>query len=55
MGPRDITTKLAGIIFKKALLENNWTKVYENVFFEMMNNEFEDEMSFLRIFGDCGG
>ncbi len=53
--PHDMTIKLSGIIFRKALLEDNWTKVYENVFHEMMNNEFEDEMSFLKIFGDCGG
>ena len=52
---RDMTTKLSGIIFRKALIEDDWTKVYENVFYEMMNNEFDDEMSFLKIFGGCGG
>lgn len=53
--PREMATKLSGVIFRKALLEGNWTKVYENVFFQMMNDDFEDEMSFLRIFGECGG
>lgn len=50
-----MATKLSGVIFRKALLEGDWTKVYENVFFQMMNSDFEDEMSFLRIFGECGG
>lgn len=52
---REMTTKLSGIIFSKALIENNWLKVYESVYFEIVNNEFEDEMSFLRILGECGG
>ena len=52
---KDIATKLSGVIFKKALLEGDWTKVYENVFFHMYNEDFDDEMSFLRVFGDCGG
>lgn len=52
---REMTTKLSGIIFSKALIENKWSKVYESVYFEMISNEFEDEMSFLKIFGECGG
>ncbi len=52
---REMTTKLSGIIFSKAIIENDWSKVYESVYYKIVNDEFEDEMSFLRIFGECGG
>lgn len=50
-----MTTKLGGIIFKKALIENNWSKVYENVVFNLMEEEIESEAEVLKAFGDIGG
>lgn len=52
---RDMTTKLSGIIFRKALMVDDWSKVYENMVKEMSISQFEDEMSVLKIFGNFGG
>jgi hypothetical protein len=52
---REMTTKLSGIIFRKALMENNWTKVYKTIITGMVNTEIEDEIHLLKIFGDIGG
>lgn len=52
---RNMTTKLSGVIFRKALIENNWTKIYETVFTRMIDEEIEDEIHILKIFGDIGG
>lgn len=48
-------TKLTGIIFKKALLENSFEKVYERVFVQMSTKVFDDDVHVLEIFGDVGG
>jgi len=50
-----MTTKLTGVIFKKALLENSIEKVYGRVFREMSTQVFEDDVHILQIFGDVGG
>ena len=47
-------TKLTGIIFRKALLENDFEKVYSKVF-SMMGKIFTEEAHVLEIFGDIGG
>lgn len=52
---RDMTTKLSGIIFRKALIEDDWSKVYEDVVKGMVANQFEDEMGVLKILGNLGG
>lgn len=49
------TTKLGGVIFRKALMENNWSKVYETVLIGMMEEEMKDEAHVLKIFGNIGG
>lgn len=49
------TTKLGGVIFRKALIENNWSKVYKTVLIEIMEGEIDDETQILKIFGDIGG
>ena len=51
----EMTTKLSGIIFKKALLENSFEKVYERVFEQISTKMFEDDVQVLEIFGDVGG
>lgn len=51
----EITTKLSGIIFKKALLDQNFDGVYLKVFEGLMSKTFIDEMNVLEIFGDIGG
>jgi len=50
-----MTTKLTGIIFRKALLENSFEKVYEKVFKQIACRMFEDDAHLLEIFGDVGG
>jgi len=50
-----MTTKIGGIIFRKALMENNWSKVYENYMFNLMEEDIESEASLLKAFGDIGG
>jgi hypothetical protein len=55
MWPSIMTTRLGGIIFRKALIENNWSKVYENLVFSMMEEEIESETDLLKTFGDIGG
>ena len=51
----EMTTKLTGIIFRKALLENSFEKVYEKVFKQIACRMFEDDAHLLEIFGDVGG
>lgn len=50
-----MTTKLGGVIFRKALMENNWSKIYENVMFGINEEEIDSETSVLKAFGDIGG
>ncbi|MCX8178372.1 MAG: hypothetical protein N3D75_00910 [Candidatus Aenigmarchaeota archaeon] len=50
-----MTTKLGGVIFRKALMENNWSKIYENVMFGINEEEIDSETSVLKAFGNIGG
>ncbi|MEM5799445.1 MAG: hypothetical protein QXZ43_02155 [Candidatus Aenigmatarchaeota archaeon] len=50
-----MTTKIGGIIFRKALMENNWSKVYENFMFNLMYEEVDSEAGLLKAFGNIGG
>lgn len=47
--------KLSGAIFKKAQMENNFEKVYDQVFTKTMTTEFESDIDMLEIFGNVGG
>lgn len=51
----EMTSKLTGIIFRKALLEDSFERVYERVFEQISTKEFEDDVHILEIFGDVGG
>jgi hypothetical protein len=51
----EMATKLIGVIFRKALLENNMEKVYGRVFKEIASKTFENDIHILEIFGDVGG
>jgi hypothetical protein len=51
----EMTSKLSGIIFRKALMENNIEKVYERVFEQITIKDFENDVHILEIFGDVGG
>jgi len=50
-----MTTKLTGVIFRKALLEDSFEKVYGRVFEQISTKIFEDDVHILEIFGDVGG
>jgi hypothetical protein len=51
----EMTTKLSGVILKKALLEENFEKVYRRVFEQISVKVFEDDMNILEILGNVGG
>jgi len=51
----EMTTKLSGIIFKKALMEDSLERVYKRVFEQISSKVFEDDIHILEIFGDVGG
>lgn len=51
----EMTVKLTGIIFRKALLEDSFEKVYVRVFEQISTKIFEDDVHILEIFGDVGG
>ena len=51
----EMASKLTGVIFKKALLENSMEKVYSRVMKEIATQVFEDDVHILQIFGDVGG
>ncbi|MCD6226418.1 MAG: hypothetical protein J7J93_01315 [Candidatus Aenigmarchaeota archaeon] len=51
----EINNKLSGIIWRKALLDGNFDKVYSKVFEEIAVNKFENEINILEIFGEVGG
>ena len=51
----EMTAKLTGIIFRKALLEDSFEKVYVRVFKQISTKIFEDDVHILEIFGDVGG
>jgi len=51
----DMMFKLSGIIFQKAQMENNFEKVYNQVFTKTITTDFESDMDMLEIFGNVGG
>ncbi len=51
----EMTTKLSGVILKKAILEEDFEKVYKRVFEQISVKVFEDDMNILEILGDVGG
>ena len=51
----DMMFKLSGAIFKKAQMENNFEKVYNQVFTKTVTTDFESDMDMLGIFGNVGG
>jgi hypothetical protein len=51
----EMATKLTGVIFRKALMEDSFEKVYERVFVQISTKFFEDDVHILEIFGDVGG
>ena len=51
----EVTTKLGGVILRKAELEADFDKVYTKVFEKMAEFEFMGSEDFLEIFGEVGG
>jgi hypothetical protein len=51
----EITSKLSGVILRKALMENSFEKVYKKVFQQIIDNVCEDDVHILEILGDVGG
>ena len=51
----DMMLKLSGVIFTKAQMENNFEKVYNQVFTKTITSDFESDMDMLEIFGNVGG
>lgn len=51
----ELTTKLGGIILKKAELEKDFEKVYLSVFEKMITIENISEDNILQILGEMGG
>ncbi len=51
----EITSKLSGVILRKALMENSFEKVYKKVFQQIIDNVSEDDVHILEILGDVGG
>ena len=51
----DMMLKLSGVIYRKAQMENNFEKVYNQVFSKMVTTDFETDMDMLEIFGNVGG
>lgn len=51
----EFTTKIGGVILRKAELEKDFTGVYEKVFAKMLENEVFGGEELLEIFGDVGG
>jgi hypothetical protein len=49
----EMVTKLSGVIFKKALIEDDFEKVYKRAFRQILNAK--DEANILEILGDIGG
>jgi hypothetical protein len=50
-----MTSKLSGALFRKAIMEKSFEKVYERVFVQISTKVFEDDVHILEIFGDVGG
>jgi len=51
----DMSTKLGGVILKKAELENDFEKVYLKVFERMVEVELTGGENLLEILGEVGG
>jgi len=51
----EITSKLSGVILRKALMEDSFEKVYKKVFQQIIDNIYEDDVHILEILGDVGG
>jgi len=51
----ELTSKLGGIILRKAELENNFTEVYSMVFERMNEIEIKGGDEFLAVLGEIGG
>lgn len=51
----EITSKLSGIILKKAELEGNFHEVYSMVFERIYNIETLEGDEFLAVLGEIGG
>jgi hypothetical protein len=51
----EITSKLSGIILRKAELHGNFDSVYSMVFERMYNIESLEGDEFLSVLGDIGG
>jgi len=51
----EVTTKLGGVILRKAELEEDFDKVYTKVFEKMTEAEFMGSEDYLEIFGEVGG
>jgi len=52
----EMTTKIGGVIFRKAELEDNFEKVYSRVVEKMVEFEFLGSTeNLLEIFGETGG
>jgi len=51
----ELTSKLTGIILKKAELENNFEEVYSKVFERMFQLQATGEDEFLFVLGEVGG
>jgi hypothetical protein len=55
LGLIEVTTKLGGVILRKAELDADFEKVYTKVFEKMVEVEFLGSEDFLEIFGEVGG
>lgn len=53
----EVAVRLSGVIFKKALMEDDFLGIYSRVFekIETMADEEFDTIQVLEIFGDIGG
>ena len=55
LGLIEVTTKLGGVILRKAELDADFEKVYTKVFEKMVEVEFLGSEDFLEIFGEVSG
>jgi len=55
IGTAELTTKLGGVILRKAELENDFERVYLKVFEKMVEVELTGGENLLEILGEVGG
>lgn len=55
VGVAELTTKLGGVIFRKAELEDDFERVYLKVFEKMVEVELTGGENLLEILGEVGG